>query len=195
MRNYILLIIFSFILINPLTASSQEEDELNKFQTIGYSPYRDDQNPEGIQPDMKEIEQDMEIFGIITKEIRLHDLTGATENVLKSAENHDLKVHLSVNMDNSEQEIDRQVNKVIQLSNRYPDVVMSIILDRYDRLLSYVTVDQVLNAIEEIDDNTPDHIKISVATDAGTWNNKSIIAENVDHLIVTSLPYWEGKRN
>ena len=193
MRKYILVIIFSLILINPLTASAQGTGELNKFQTIGYSPYREDHNPEGIQPTIQEIKQDMEIFQVIAKEIRLHDLTPMTDKVLESAEEHSLKVHLSVNMDNSEKEIDRQVNKVIQLSNKYPDVLKSIILDRYDRLLSYVTVDQVLDAIETLEDNVPEHVSISMATDAGTWNNKPIIAQKVDHLIVTSLPYWEGK--
>ena len=140
MRKYILLAIFSLILINPLTASlpsAQGSGELNKFQTIGYSPYREDHNPEGAQPTIQEIKQDMEIFQVIAKEIRLHDLTPMTDKVLESAEEYNLKVHLSVNMDNSEEGIDRQVNKVIQLSNRYPDVVKSIILDRYDRLLSY----------------------------------------------------------
>ena len=194
MKKYILLVIFSFILINPLTVSSlQVSGELNKFQTIGYSPYREDHNPEGTQPTIQEIKQDMEIFQIITKEIRLHDLTPVTEKVLESAEDHNLKVHLSVNMDNSEEEIDRQVNKVIQLSNKYPNVIKSIILDRYDRFLSYVSVEQILNAIDEIENNIPDNIAVSLATDAGTWNNKIIIADKVDYLIVTSLPYWEGK--
>jgi len=193
MKSYLLLAIFSFILINPLTSSAQGNEELNKFQTIGYSPYREDHNPEGVQPTIQEIKQDMEIFQIIAKEIRLHDLTPITEKVLESAKDHNLKVHLSVNMDNSEEEIDRQVNKVIQLSNNYPDAVKSVILDRYDRFLSYVTIDQVLNTIEEIENSIPEKIAVSLATDAGTWNNKPMIAEKVDRLIVTSLPYWEGK--
>ena len=193
MKNYFLLTIFSFILMNPLISSVQGTEDLSKFQTIGYSPYRIDHNPEGTQPTIQEIKQDMEIFQIITKEIRLHDLTPITEKVLEAAKEHNLKVHLSVNMDNSEEEIERQVNKVIQLSNNYPDVVKSVILDRYDRFLSYVTIDQVLNAIEEIKNNIPENIGVTIATDAGTWNNRTIVVEKVDHLIVTSLPYWEGK--
>lgn len=116
---------------------------------ICYSGYRDGQNPrDGVFPDYQEVREDLHILTKNWKYLRLYDCSPHAETVLRviSDESLDFKVMLGVDLaaemsnphcpwgaDFSDQALtenelanSRQVDRLIALSDRYPDIVFSV---------------------------------------------------------------------
>ena len=188
--RYLTAAIILSILFTPVTAFSQTSDSDEKFQIISYSPYRDGHGPNGLQPSISDIQNDMEILGKITDNIRLYHLPPTlTEDIVREAKNHAINVHVSIPIDISSSRIQFEVGIVSDLLIKYNNI-KSVIFDKTIRGSGDILTDNIPSYTRQLKQDSP--ITISAATDYGEWDKNKSLVDKVDYIILSSFPYWSG---
>jgi exo-beta-1,3-glucanase (GH17 family) len=183
---------------------------------ICYSGYREGQSPvEGIFPSYKEIHEDLNILKKNWRLLRLYDCSWHAEFVLEVIRNEalDFKVMLGADMaaeqsnihcpwgaiyDESTLDINRRENileieRLINLANRYPDIVSSVSVGNeatvewgdhmvpVDKLISYVH--KIKTAVDQ---------PVTFCENYVPWTNKlEPLAAELDFISLHTYPVWE----
>jgi len=185
---------------------------------ICYSGYRQDQNPRtGVYPSHHEVKEDLLILAKNWDYLRLYDSSRHAEIVLDviESESLDFKVMLGVDLgaelsnpecpwgaDFSEETLranradnDRQVDRAIELANRYPDSVFAVAVGNeaavewtdhlvsVDRLIEHVR--KVKRAVDQPVTSCDNYVP---------WTNKlEPLAAELDFISIHTYPAWEHR--
>lgn len=183
---------------------------------ICYSGYRHGQSPvSGIFPSTAQIAEDLELLDQNWKFLRLYDSSQHAETVLEviSSKKLDLRVMLGANMTaeisnpncpwgadydaniltRNRAENDREIARLIALSQRYPDIVFSVSIgneaavDWSDHL---VPIERLLSQVHRI---RPEIAQpITFCDNYVPWTGKlKPLAAQLDFLSVHTYPVWE----
>ena len=171
--------------------------------SICYGPFRDGQSPDGASPTKEELTEDLNIMAENWSAIRMYGAQGSTETVLKIIEdkNINLKLYLGAWIANEKNDSTTQtanvneVNKAIELANRYPHIVEAIIIGNETQVFwTWNKVDyQILeNYILYVKSRT--NQPITTADDFNFWNKKEglQLASKIDFIMVHIHPLWAG---
>jgi exo-beta-1,3-glucanase (GH17 family) len=183
---------------------------------ICYSGYRDGQSPvEGIYPSYKEIREDLEILKQNWRHIRLYDCSWHAEFVLEVIEREglDMKVMLGADMaaeqsnDNcpwganydeaalqaNREENGREIERLIELANRYPDIVSSVSIGNEatvewtDHLVS---VEAMVHYARRVRSGVKQ--AVTFCENYVPWTDKlAPLVEELDFISLHTYPVWE----
>ena len=103
---------------------------------ICYGPFRDGQEPGGINPNKDQLKEDLKIISKNWSSIRMYGSRGSTETVLEiiSKENLNLKLYLGAWIANESKdssaiyENQKELDKTIELANKYPQIIEAVII-------------------------------------------------------------------
>ncbi|MEM6731893.1 MAG: glycosyl hydrolase family 17 protein [Myxococcota bacterium] len=193
----------------PPAASAPDEAKLSRrafeptfegrpvIKGISYGPFREGQSPAGPFPTREQILEDLKILAPEWHMIRIYGSGDPAEDVLSVIREHSLpiKVMLGVWIAPDEDN-ERGVRNVIDLANRYQDVVFAVNVGNecqvfwsahrfpMDRLIEYIR--EVRAAIEQ---------PVTTADDYNFWNKPEshAVAKEVDFLLLHAYAMWNGK--
>jgi exo-beta-1,3-glucanase (GH17 family) len=185
---------------------------------ICYSGYRDGQSPDsGRYPTYEQIKEDLQILHNHWNYIRLYDCSEHAETVLKviAQEKLNFKVmlgaYIGAELNNfgcpwggiySQNELDRnkkenlkQIRKLIQLANQYPDLVFSLSAGNeatVDWTDHFVPMEQVIRYVRMIKKETKQ--PVTFCENYVPWYDKLIkLVDEVDFISIHTYPVWEYK--
>jgi len=187
-------------------------------KAICYSGYREGQSPDsGIYPTYEQINQDLLILQRHWAYIRLYDCSKHAETVLEviDKEKLNLKVMLGAfigaELNNfgcpwgtvlSEEELLRntkeniaQIKKLIQLANKYPDIIFSLSVGNeatVDWTDHYVPVDKVISYVQMVKKGARQ--PVTFCENYVPWYDKlKTLVDEVDFISIHTYPVWEYK--
>lgn len=188
-------------------------------RAICYSGYREGQSPEsGIYPTYEQVKEDLMILQNHCTYLRLYDCGLHAETVLQVIDKEKLnfKVMLGAYIDAelnnfgcpwgtiySEKELKRnkknnldQIGKLIDLANRYPDIIFSLSAGNeatVDWTDHYVSVEKVISYVRMIKNKARQ--PVTFCENYVPWYDKlKHLAVEVDFISIHSYPVWEYKR-
>jgi exo-beta-1,3-glucanase (GH17 family) len=185
---------------------------------ICYSGYREAQSPDKeIYPTYDEIYEDLKLLGINWKYLRLYDCTKHAETVLKVIEKEKLNfkvmlgAFIGAELNNfgcpwgaiyTEEQLKlnkknklKQIRKLIQLANKYPEIIFSISAGNeatVDWTDHYVPVSKVIKYIRLLKKHTKQ--PVTFCDNYVPWYNKLVpLVDEVDFISIHTYPVWEYK--
>lgn len=183
---------------------------------ICYSGYREEQSPvEGVFPSYQEIHEDLNILKLNWKLLRLYDCSWHAEFVLEVISNESLNIKVMLGADLAaeesndncpwgadydeetlevnKQENSHEIERLISLANRYPDIVSSVSVGNeasvewsdhlvsVDGLISYVK--RLKSAVKQ---------PVTFCENYVPWTNKlEPLAAELDFISLHTYPVWE----
>ena len=161
-----------------------------KLKSVSFAPFRDGQSPlTGVLPSPQQIEEDLVAIAPQVAGIRTYTSLEGMQVVPELARKHGFQVTmgawLSPRMDKNEEEI----ASLIDLANRYPDVITRVIVGNEVLLRRDLKVDQVIGYIDRV--KAAIKQPVSYADVWEWWLKYPQIADHVDYLTIHLLPYWE----
>lgn len=186
-------------------------------RAICYSGFREGQHPGGVFPSYKEIKEDLLMLHGHWKYLRLYDCDQHSETVLEVIEKEklDFKIMLGAYIvaeaNNygcpwggaySEDQLQKnksinlkQIGKLIDLANRYPDIIFSLSAGNeacVDWTDHYVPVDKVIQYVNMIKKEAKQ--PVTFCENYLPWLDKlKDLVEAVDFISIHTYPVWEYK--
>jgi exo-beta-1,3-glucanase (GH17 family) len=186
-------------------------------KAICYSGFREGQRPGDVFPTYEEIKEDLLILQNEWRYLRLYDCDKHSEIVLEviEKENFNFKVmlgaYIGAEVNNygcpwggaySEVQLElnkvanlRQINKLIRLANRYPDIVFSLSAGNeacVDWTDHYVPVESVIEYVRMIKKETKQ--PVTFCENYLPWLDKmKDLVDEVDFISIHTYPVWEYK--
>jgi exo-beta-1,3-glucanase (GH17 family) len=167
---------------------------------ISYSGYREGQNPQKqIYPSQNEVKEDLKILEKNWRLIRLYGSDQHSSDVLEviRREKIQLNVMLGVWLDGEpghEEDNQKQIQKCIQLSNEYPDVVVAVNVGNeilVDWSNHKVPEEKVIDYVKKV--KSAVSVPVTVADDFTFWRERGQkLAEVVDFITMHTYPVWGG---
>lgn len=195
-----------------------EKFGLTPGRAICYSGFRDGQQPGGIYPDYSNVKEDLLILQHHWKYLRLYDCDRHAETVLRviKEERLDFKIMLGAfieaEMNNfgcpwgggvySQEQLDenkkrnlRKIQKLIELANRFPDIIFSLSVGNeacVDWTDHYVPVNKVMEYAQLVKQSAKQ--PVTFCENYVPWLNKlQPLAQLVDFISIHTYPVWEYK--
>ncbi len=162
-----------------------------RLQCMSYAPFRGTQSPlDGGTPiPAAQIEDDLVRLKGLTDCVRTYSMELGLDQVPEIARRVGLKViqglWLSGKSDRNRVEIDG----VIALAKRYPDVIQSIVVGNEVLLRGELSAQDLGNAIREVKHQVP--MPVTYADVWEFWQRNRDLQDAVDFVTVHILPYWE----
>lgn len=187
-------------------------------QAICYSGFREGQHPGGQHPSYEEIKEDLLILHGHWKYLRLYDCDRHAETTLEviCQEKLDFKImlgaYIEAEMNNfgcpwgggvySEEQLDinrtsnlQKINKLIDLANKYPEVICSLSAGNeacVDWTDHYVPVTRVVEYVKLIKKGAKQ--PVTFCENYVPWLNKlKLLVAEVDFISIHTYPVWEYK--
>jgi exo-beta-1,3-glucanase (GH17 family) len=168
---------------------------------IGYSGYREGQNPQTfIYPTQAQVTEDLKILEKNWRLIRMYGSDQHSSDVLEviRREKINLKVMLGAWLDGEpghEAANAKQLAKCIQLANAYPDVVIAVNVGNeilVDWSNHKVPEEKVIQYVRQVKDSVS--VPVTVADDFMFWlNHGTRLAAEVDFVTMHTYPMWGGQ--
>lgn len=184
---------------------------------ICYSGFRDGQQPGGVYPSYEQVKEDLLILEKQWKYLRLYDCDAHTDTVLEVIEKErlDFKVMLGAyigaeannfgcpwggtyaeeELINNKAKNVRQIEKLIRLANKYPDIIFSLSAGNeacVDWTDHYVPVDRVIMYVRMIKKGAQQPVTFCENYLPWLDKMKDLVAE-VDFISIHTYPVWEYK--
>ena len=155
-----------------------------------FSPMRLDNNPnENRFPKPEQIAEDMRLLAESSNAIRTYTLQGTLTEVPRLAQAYGLEVTLGawINADVAANE--REIEKLIDLANRYQSVVR-VVVGNEVLLRGDITPEQLIAYIDRVRARVK--VPVTTAEPWHVWQKYPELADHVDLIGAHILPYWEG---
>jgi glucan 1,3-beta-glucosidase len=160
---------------------------------VSYAPYRDGQTPfdEDLVIPAAQIAEDLARLQPITRCVRTYSVDHGLAEVPAIARDLDMTVMLGAWIGRERQKNEKELEKVIELAQRYPESVKAVIVGN-EVLLRREQPPAALKAmIERVRAAVP--MPVTYADVWEFWQKHPEVAEVVDFITIHTLPYWEDE--
>lgn len=171
---------------------------------ISYGCFREGQAPGVNGPSEVEILEDLKILSNYWNLIRIYGADNDSERILKVIKKNNLpfRVMLGIWLENEVKHPERkvenqiQVDKAIELANRFPDNVAAINVGNETQVFwSWHRMESknLIKYIREVRNNTV--VPVTTADDYNFWNKPESekVAKEIDFIVLHAYPLWNGK--
>ncbi|NYZ13203.1 glycoside hydrolase [Azospirillum sp. RWY-5-1] len=161
-----------------------------KLTSVSFAPFRDGQSPLTKSfPTPAQIDEDLAAIAPQVAGVRTYTSGEGLEVVPELARKHGLKVTMGAWLSSELDRNELEVTALIDLANRYPDVITRVIVGNEVLLRRELTADQVAGYIDRVKAAVKQ--PVSYADVWEWWLKYPQIADHVDYLTIHLLPYWE----
>lgn len=158
---------------------------------VSYAPYRDDQTPfdENTLIPPQQIEQDLRVLSAFTACVRTYATNQGLDAVPRLARAQGLSVLLGAWIGREPEKNARELARVVELANRYPETVKAVIVGNEVLLRREQPAERLALMIAETRARVP--VPVTYADVWEFWEKNPQIAGVVDFVTIHTLPYWE----
>ncbi|CAO3415703.1 glycoside hydrolase family 17 protein [Azospirillum doebereinerae] len=161
-----------------------------KLRSVSFAPFRDGQSPlTQVFPSVAQIEEDLAALAPQVAGIRTYTSLEGLEVVPELARRHGLQVTMGAWLSSKTAKNEAEIASLIDLANRYPDVITRVIVGNEVLLRRELTPEQVTGYIDRVKAAVKQ--PVSYADVWEWWLKYPQIADHVDYLTIHLLPYWE----
>jgi glucan 1,3-beta-glucosidase len=164
----------------------------DKLQCMSYAPFRGAQSPlhGGTHVPAAQIEDDLKRLKSMTDCVRTYSMELGLDQVPGIARRLGMKVIQGLWLSNKPDRNRQEIDAVIALAKRYPDVIQSIVVGNEVLLRGELSPLDLGNAIREVKRQVPT-MPVTYADVWEFWQRNRDLAEAVDFVTIHILPYWE----
>ncbi|MBP2311750.1 glycosyl hydrolase family 17 protein [Azospirillum soli] len=161
-----------------------------KLKSVSFAPFRDGQSPlTQTFPSVAQIEEDLVALAPQVAGVRTYTSLEGLEVVPELARKHGIQVTMGAWLSSKPEKNEKEIASLIDLANRYPDVITRVIVGNEVLLRRELTPEQVTGYIDRVKAAVKQ--PVSYADVWEWWLKYPQIADHVDYLTIHLLPYWE----
>ncbi|MBK3731827.1 glycoside hydrolase [Azospirillum brasilense] len=161
-----------------------------KLKSVSFAPFRDGQSPlTQTFPSTEQIDEDLAALAPQVAGVRTYTSLEGLEVVPELARRHGMQVTMGAWLSSRLDKNEKEVASLIDLANRYPDVITRVIVGNEVLLRRELTPEQVAGYIDRVKAAVKQ--PVSYADVWEWWLKYPQIADHVDYLTIHLLPYWE----
>ncbi len=161
-----------------------------KLRSVSFAPFRDGQSPlTQVFPTNAQIEEDLAALAPQVAGIRTYTSLEGLQVVPEMARRHGIQVTMGAWLSSKTEKNEAEIASLIDLANRYPDVITRVIVGNEVLLRRELTPEQVTGYIDRVKAAVKQ--PVSYADVWEWWLKYPQIADHVDYLTIHLLPYWE----
>jgi glucan 1,3-beta-glucosidase len=162
-----------------------------KLQCMSYAPFRGAQSPlnGGTHIPAAQIEDDLVRLKALTGCVRTYSMELGLDQVPEIARRVGMKVIQGLWLSNKPDKNRQEIDGVIALAKRYPDVIQSIVVGNEVLLRGELSAQDLGNAIREVKRQVP--MPVTYADVWEFWQRNRDLQDAVDFVTIHILPYWE----
>lgn len=163
----------------------------DKLQCVSYAPFRGEQSPlsDGTFIQATQIEDDLIRLKPLTDCIRTYSTEHGLDQVPAIAQRVGLKVIQGLWLSSNPQKNRQQVESVVALAKRFPDVISSVVVGNEVLLRGELSGADVANFIREVKKQVS--MPVTYADVWEFWLRHREVYDAVDFVTIHILPYWE----
>jgi exo-beta-1,3-glucanase (GH17 family) len=172
----------------PMPAAAAAGDKL---QCVSYAPFRGEQSPlsAGTFIQAAQIEDDLIRLKQLTDCIRTYSTEHGLDQVPAIAQRVGLKVIQGLWLSSQPEKNRQQVESVVALAKRFPDVIQSVVVGNEVLLRGELSGADVANFIREVKKQVS--MPVTYADVWEFWLRHREVYDAVDFVTIHILPYWE----
>jgi exo-beta-1,3-glucanase (GH17 family) len=160
--------------------------------SVSFSPYRRSENPlERVSPTPDEISADLVDLAGRVDSVRTYTSLEGLDAVPRFARPLGIKVVQSAWLGRDPDVNEREIRSLIELANRYPDVIRRVIVGNEVLLRRDLTREQLAGYIRRV--KAAIKQPVSYADVWEFWLKNPQLAPEVDYITIHILPYWEDQ--
>lgn len=161
-----------------------------RIQGFAFSPYHRDQDAVAEEfPTAEQIESDLQLLSKRSRAVRTYTTDDTIGRVPELAARHGIKVTLGAWLDARKNENRIEVERVVELARKHPNVIR-VIVGNEAVLRGDVSTEQLFGYLDEVRRKLRQ--PVSTAEPWHVWIEHPELADHVDYVAVHMLPYWEG---
>ncbi len=161
-----------------------------KLRSVSFAPFRDGQSPlTQVFPTDAQIEEDLAALAPQVAGIRTYTSLEGLQVVPEMARRHGIQVTMGAWLSSKTEKNEAEIASLIDLANRYPDVITRVIVGNEVLLRRELTPEQVTGYIDRV--KAAVRQPVSYADVWEWWLKYPQISSHVDYLTIHLLPYWE----
>jgi exo-beta-1,3-glucanase (GH17 family) len=162
-----------------------------KLYCVSYAPFRGQQNPLDATTviDTRQIEDDLARLAGVTDCIRTYSIEHGLEQIAGIAARHGLKVMQGIWVSSNPAKTGREIEAVVALAKRYPDVIRSVIVGNEVLLRGEMTGSDLAALIRNVKSQV--QVPVTYADVWEFWLRHPQVYDAVDFVTIHILPYWE----
>jgi exo-beta-1,3-glucanase (GH17 family) len=161
-----------------------------KLRSLSFAPFRDGQSPlVGILPTARQIEEDLKTVAAQTASVRTYTSQEGLQILPELARQHGMTITMGAWLSTLPEKNDAEIASLIDLANRYPDVITRVIVGNEVLLRRDLKVDQLIGYIDRVKAAVKQ--PVSYADVWEWWLKYPQVADHVDYVTIHLLPYWE----
>ncbi|HEY4774956.1 MAG TPA: beta-(1-6) glucans synthase, partial [Xanthobacteraceae bacterium] len=162
-----------------------------KLPCVSYAPFRDDQTPLDLSTRIEpwQIEDDLKRLAPLTGCVRTYSVHLGLDQIAPIAQRYGLKVLQGLWLGRMPDFNRDQIATAIALAQRYPDVILALVVGNEVLLRGELSADGLASIIREIKAQVP--VPVTYADVWEFWLRHPDVAQAVDFVTIHVLPYWE----
>ena len=161
-----------------------------RIQGFAFQPYQKDQDAiRRDDPTLAQIKGDLALLAGKTRAVRTYSTLGTIGEVPALARRFGIHVTVGAWLNSDRVRNSQEVERAIQLANRYDNVVR-VIVGNEVLMRDDLPLDELTEYLDEVRSATRQ--PVSTAEPWHVWLAHPELADHVDFLAVHMLPYWEG---
>jgi exo-beta-1,3-glucanase (GH17 family) len=162
-----------------------------KLQCVSYAPFRRGQIPfdVNLHIDAAQIDEDLGRLAPLTDCVRTYSIDRGLDQIAGIAQRHGLKVLQGLWLGSDPEKNRYQIETVIALANRYPDVIRAVIVGNEVLLRGELSETDLAAIIRRVKAAVP--VPVTYADVWEFWLRNRDLATATDFITIHILPYWE----
>jgi exo-beta-1,3-glucanase (GH17 family) len=162
-----------------------------KFQCVSYAPFRRGQIPfdVNLHIDAAQIDEDLARLAPLTDCVRTYSIDRGLDQIAGIAQRHGLKVLQGLWLGSDPEKNRYQIETVIALANRYPDVIRAVIVGNEVLLRGELSENDLAAIVRRVKAAVP--VPVTYADVWEFWLRNRDLATATDFITIHILPYWE----
>lgn len=162
-----------------------------KFQCVSYAPFRRGQIPfdVNLHIDAAQIDDDFTRLAPVTDCVRTYSIDRGLDQIPEIAQRHGLKVLQGLWLGSDPEKNRYQIETVIGLANRYPDVIRAIIVGNEVLLRGELSETDLAAIVRRVKAAVPEPVTYADVWEF--WLRNRDLAAATDFITIHILPYWE----
>lgn len=175
----------------PIAMPPSPLDPGEKLYCVSYAPFHGTQSP--LDPSTRiapeQIDRDLAALSKVTDCVRTYSVDFGLDRIPELAQRHGLKVMLGLWVSSHTDRTQLQIDTVVALANRFPDVVRSVIVGNEVLLRGEVSPQALADIIRGVKARVK--APVTYADVWEFWLRYRELASAVDFITIHILPYWE----
>lgn len=161
-----------------------------KLRSVSFAAFRDGQSPlTGVLPSAAQVEEDLKTVAAQSASVRTYTSQEGLQILPELARKYGVTVTMGAWLSSMPSKNEKEIDSLIDLANRYPDVIKRVIVGNEVLLRGELSAEQLIAYIDRVRGAIKQ--PVSYADVWEWWMKFPQLSGHVDYVTIHLLPYWE----